>query len=397
MKKKLLAAAIGGLASVGAFAQSNVTVYGQFDLGIRHVTATGRDSVNQVGSMGSNLFGFKGTEELGNGLTAGFALEGSFSADTGAGTSVSTTGSKLFNRQSMLSLSSKTAGSLAIGRLNTFGRSANVRATAAPFTSMEAVNFIGPLAGFSVSGNGIDADQTGVRVNNGIAYTSPTFNGLTVGILHSFAENVGAQSATANNNPGYNFNELWAGYNNGPVNVDYVYNNIGAVAVNGTATGATSFLALGGLKEQFLGASYDFGTLKLIGSYQTRKTEITNADKLWYIGAAIPVNPVSTINVSYSKLSLGSDLKNRTVFSGSKNALAAGGIGYTGAPANLADASGWSASYIYALSKRTKAYTSYVHLKNDKDGTMGFGSGASSNPTAGGAANLFALGLQHVF
>lgn len=91
MKKMGLAAlAIGTLASAPAFAQSSVTLYGIVDTGVEyftHATPAGgsmaRMPVVGGGDMPSR-WGIKGTEDLGGGLKAVFALESGFSlADYG--------------------------------------------------------------------------------------------------------------------------------------------------------------------------------------------------------------------------------------------------------------------------------------------------------------------------
>ena len=77
MQKKLIAMAVAGFASGAAFAQSNVTVYGILDMAYIRAKADGADTrtfINSGGMSGSRL-GFKGVEDLGNGLKAVFNLE----------------------------------------------------------------------------------------------------------------------------------------------------------------------------------------------------------------------------------------------------------------------------------------------------------------------------------
>ena len=408
MQKKLIALAVAGLASTGAFAQSNVQIYGLLDLGYQHLSATGRDSVNRVGSMSSNLWGLKGTEDLGNGLKAGFNLEAGLASDVGglAGGSAG----KVFSRQSFLSLSGG-FGTALVGRFNTFGRTyGTVKYSASPLSAVDGVGLLSSAAGFTISGNGIDTDATGGRISNGIAYVSPSFSGVTVGYAHSFAENAG-NTVGANQ---FNINELWVGYGNGPLSVDYIYNNVNSSAtpaaawVQNQTTGAfaqtglnqaTVVNAIGPIQEHFLGAAYDFGTVKVLGSYQTRKTEATNTDKVWNLGALIPVSAAGKVSVSYAKLSMGSDLRgnNNPLGAGAGVTLASASIGLLPAGGVLDNASAWALGYYHSLSKRTTAYTTYTHAKNDGNGTIGFTNAANSNPTAGGSTNLFSLGLQHAF
>src|SRR5574343_2044061 len=88
MQKKIIALAVAGLASTAAFAQTNVTVYGIADLSQGAVRATGENSAHAgVTRLDSNssYIGFKGVEDLGNGLKAVFQFENNVSADTNSG------------------------------------------------------------------------------------------------------------------------------------------------------------------------------------------------------------------------------------------------------------------------------------------------------------------------
>ena len=91
MKKTLIA--LAALAAAGAtLAQSSVTIYGRLDLGMNQITTTegaaaGVDAFSLAGaqdrSTGSRL-GFRGTEDLGGGLRAGFQYEIGINADRDA-------------------------------------------------------------------------------------------------------------------------------------------------------------------------------------------------------------------------------------------------------------------------------------------------------------------------
>ena len=74
--------AISATAVTSAVADSNVSVYGRIDTAIASVK-TGDQRVNQMDNGGSYI-GFRGVEDLGNGLKAGFVLESNFASDTGA-------------------------------------------------------------------------------------------------------------------------------------------------------------------------------------------------------------------------------------------------------------------------------------------------------------------------
>lgn len=113
MQKKLIALAVAGLMSAPAFAQSNVTVYGLFDIGLAHYSDSAvsgkanRTGIDQGFLNGSRL-GFKGVEDLGNGLKASFLYEFNVGVDNG--------GDVGGGRQTVLALSGN-FGTLALGRM----------------------------------------------------------------------------------------------------------------------------------------------------------------------------------------------------------------------------------------------------------------------------------------
>lgn len=84
MKKLLLASMM--LSSSIAFA-ADVTVYGKIDASIASVDKNGvKTTVQGNGDyLGSSVLGFKGTEKIGDSLTAGFRLEGDINASVGSG------------------------------------------------------------------------------------------------------------------------------------------------------------------------------------------------------------------------------------------------------------------------------------------------------------------------
>ena len=81
MYKTLTAAAIALLATTGALAQSSVTVYGRVNLTAEQVESNGIKTKQLVNN--ASRLGFKGVEDLGGGLRAGFLLEHRFDASTG--------------------------------------------------------------------------------------------------------------------------------------------------------------------------------------------------------------------------------------------------------------------------------------------------------------------------
>ncbi len=81
MNKTLIVAAVSALAAGGALAQSSVTIYGRVNVSAERQDAAGVKTYKLVNN--ASRIGFKGTEDLGGGLKAGFQLEHGFNIDTG--------------------------------------------------------------------------------------------------------------------------------------------------------------------------------------------------------------------------------------------------------------------------------------------------------------------------
>ena len=91
MQKKIIALAVAALASTAAFAQTNVTIYGNVDMGVMFrqgnngAVASGQSQYDLQSAASQSYIGFKGVEDLGNGLKALFDLQYRISPDTNTG------------------------------------------------------------------------------------------------------------------------------------------------------------------------------------------------------------------------------------------------------------------------------------------------------------------------
>jgi predicted porin len=97
MNKSLIVAAVAALAAGGALAQSSVTIYGRLNVTAERQDAAGSKTYQLVNN--ASRLGFKGTEDLGGGLRAGFQIEHGFNVDTG------TAAASFWGRQSEVNLS----------------------------------------------------------------------------------------------------------------------------------------------------------------------------------------------------------------------------------------------------------------------------------------------------
>ena len=241
---RLALAVLALLGSTAAFAQSSVTLYGRVN------TTVERQEVGNVKTTGlfnnSSRFGFKGTEDLGGGLKAGFQLESGFNSDTGASDSRG-----FFARQSEVNLSGG-FGAVRLGRFT-----AESYYATADYVSMHNHD----------TGSSSDAFYAYVMPDaNKIAYRTPTFGGLTVDAAVALHEQaVGGKNAydlAANYNLGAL--ALGAGYSKqGDVNqfaVRALY-TFGAFTVGGyVQRDDSAYVANGGNRNTFrLAGAYNMG------------------------------------------------------------------------------------------------------------------------------------------
>lgn len=182
-KKTLAAAALLG-AFAGSAVAADVTLYGVVDYGLQytHVDSdkANTDAVDNFqlssGNQSGARFGLKGSEDLGNGVKAGFHLENGFAADTGS----LAQNSRLFGREARLFVNGA-FGEVAFGRMGTLG-SAN-----------GTYGLLGNLSPFGASWVGAVEYSTyyvgGIRADNTVTYKTPTFAGVTVYAQYSFETN----------------------------------------------------------------------------------------------------------------------------------------------------------------------------------------------------------------
>lgn len=186
--KKTLVALAAATAMCGASAAS-LTLYGIVDTGFAYnsinwdeyqgLAGKGGDSFGMMsGQSSGSRFGFKGEEELGNGLTVGFVLENGFNSDTG---SLGDSDGRLFNRESSLYIEGG-FGKFGMGRLSTLANDAGTTGIGGYFSSFG-------------TGQGDVGCQTYMqayrpsRMDNLVYYKTPSFAGTEVWLLYGMGDN----------------------------------------------------------------------------------------------------------------------------------------------------------------------------------------------------------------
>ena len=387
MQKKIIALAVAGLASTAAFAQTNVQIYGVVDAAVAYVNnSQGRDGIAvQTGVLAGNRLGFRGTEDLGNGVKAIFTLEQGFNLDDG---SQAAAANGAFQRQAWVGLSSN-AGSLTLGRQYAPGYGAFIKHDALGAALLSAGMTLNSVAGNTIATN------SNARWNNSIKYVSPNM----AGFQGEFIYRAGEASNDMASNEGYG---LGLGYAAGPVAVSYVFQHTDGSA-QGTAGGAlgaqwvNSTPALGAIRdEHFIGATFDAKVMKIMGSAQFTENQGTGVPgysqaSLYVIGMIVPVGK-GNIHANYGLLDMnGNDRKN-----------GASGLGQS-----------YAVAYTYGLSKRTTLYTAlnYTDLAGSASSPAYTGGSSAANAAAGavthqntanninggGNGTTFGMGINHSF
>jgi predicted porin len=176
VKKTALALLLAGGVISGASAQSNVTVYGIVDLGFAKTT---NGTLVERENHASRL-GFRGTEDLGNGLSAIFNLENEFLADTGVQKG------NLFDRQAWVGFKGS-FGTVYVGRTKDIIDGAQTRTD--PFGADGVVGKVDE----AMMRSGVGAS----RVSNSLTYQSPTFSGFVFNAQAVLSEVSGANTGYA--------------------------------------------------------------------------------------------------------------------------------------------------------------------------------------------------------
>ena len=337
-----LAAAL--LATTAGAQTANVSLCGLIDTNLQRYSASGAASLNRMGTDGlsSSRWGLRGTESLGDGMSASFWLEGAFSGDSGSIGSTNTnnqssgSASGLFGRRATVSLSGN-FGEVRLGRDLT-----------PAFNNLSDFN----LYGTNGTGNAgamfypIFSSVTHVRASNGISYLTPGGLGGVYGhVTYAFGENA------TNSDGRYAAGRI--GYKQGPLHI-------------AVGTARTNYLA-GNQTQTTAGASFDFGVARVNALYGVNKKASVENSAL-HVGVAVPLGAFE-------------------VRAGYTDARVKGGDG----------ARQIMGGVLYSLSKRTTLYVDASQVDNKGSGKT-FGVSDGLKPvTAGGSSTGFEAGIRHTF
>jgi predicted porin len=372
---KTLVTALAVLAAGNSFAQSSVTLWGRMDMGYQHIdmgsaTRSGIDN----GAYGTSRFGIRGVEDLGDGLTARFALESSIAADNGQVGA----GSTFFNRGSSVGLTSKTWGSIDLGRQYVpmfwpfLWADDSSRWRLSPYSAVQSVQRgsftrINAAASPVKTAGSLDTISNGIYSvgissayeDNLVVYKTPTFNGFS----GSVAYGMGAENASDNANK----NDRKVQSANLELKKDWGYVGVGMNSKQGSVvSGETQKLT-----ESLVSGMYKVSSsLNVYGNFHTWKLDSAQdlKGKDHMLGVSYWM-PSSMVWLNYASKSL-----NNCNDCGSK---------------------GFGVGYHYFLSKRTEVYAQYGKTSNQSQSAVGLN---GFNPSAPGqGVTGYSFGIAHSF
>jgi len=374
-------AAAAALCCAGvASAQSSVTLYGIVDAAVVYTTnqnaAGNSKTAMDAGQLATSRWGFKGTEDLGGGLKANFALESTLTNDTGAGgnsfgNGASTTAT-FFDRISTVGLSGG-FGSVNVGRQNMLGVDAVgladpigfAHAANNPNVAWSALNISSITQ--SSTGNGFFGTNNGsteLRQNNSIKYSTPNFSGFGGAAMYGFGEQAGNNSANT-------------------------YKGVSGYFTDGQSGAALAYAQLTDNTNSANLTLFGGGAKYVMNAFTFKATYVQNE--------------VNTTKRKVAVIGLGIDyaLSAATTLTGAYYNTKVSGLADATVPTAVFAANGKADQFIvlgkYALSKRTVAYASLTHATagstNNADQGLNYnliGAGQSS-------ANRAAMGVMHSF
>ncbi|WP_025918129.1 porin [Herminiimonas sp. CN] len=308
----ILPTIIAAAMATPAQAQSNLTVYGNLDIGL--VKESGNPTKMDRGY--NNWLGFRGTEDLGGGLAASFNLQTRFAPDTGA----QETG-VFWQGESTLGLSSTSIGRLRLGRALS-----PLWATKWTFDPWYDSGTFGSVS-FPYQTGTFYSDPTMAlgganfaRISNGVFYDTPDFSGFQAHAALEAEKAAGASDRAAG---------LSLNYGQGPLAAMLAYQK--------NAAADTIY---------FLAASYNLGAATVMGSYAQGKVQNGAGDRLrernWILAATYALG-IDTLRAGYG----------RTEESGNHKV---------------------SFGYVHPLSKRTNLYAD-IYREKTLDSKNGFAAG----------------------
>lgn len=361
MQKKIIALALASALTAPALAMADVTVYGKADLAFGS-TSNGTVRNTQVSSQVTKL-GFKGSEDLGDGLNAIWQIEQQIDIDNaGAGSSTKNT---LASRNSFLGLKGESWGTVLLGRHDSPYKIATRGLDVFADQFADNRHLMGGVG--KNTGGTMD-----VRPANVLAYISPKLGGFTGAVAYA----INTENATTTVQTKGSIWSLAGMYDQGPFSGAIAYQTIKYSNVAGAQFVGTAGDSVKGWK---IGGGYAvLESLKVNAVYEKITSSIGGIDTVgradWYLAGVYSFGN-DDIKLAYTKAGNTTGTTN----TGAKMI----GVGYD-----------------HNLSKRTSLYVQYNQISNDTGAAFGFNTAATTATVTGVAGQKTSglmVGMKHTF
>lgn len=404
MKKIAIAVAVLGTLAGSVQAQSNVTLYGIADGGMRFDhTSIGTLKSVYSGAQDGSRWGLQGKEDLGNGYKATIQLEQGFnltdnsvpqgnvgtpaSAVGGLSAPASSSGSRFFSRRST------------VGFAGDFGEIRFGHDYSPIFVNWALTD---PTGSGMIGESGSLFQKSPTRYDAALFYISPFMSGVQFNVAYQAGKSTtnkltvsptapnAATSGDASDGNRFGFNAI---FTNGTFLVGYGYSN-GKHAVNAPTIG---FSGNNSTKLNNLVGTYNFGVVKMVAQYWKAKDDLGYDSSTWYLGGTVPVQNWRLI-AGYSKLT---DKGQTYLLTSAVNLVI---------PTKGEDAALMNIGAYYDFSKRTTFYGGYAAVRNkghlltyvpiDATGAGLYnatGSGVNLTPGAVSNPSSLEFGMSHKF
>lgn len=349
------------LASLTDFAQaqSSVTLYGRIDDGLRYLAGPHGSQVSAAsGFFDGSIFGIKGYEDIGGGTGVVFDLRAGINTQNGK-----LVGGVLFDKTAIVGLTNKTFGTFKTGNLGT--------------GEVQEGSFVVDPQQFQTFGlSTLVRGRNWSQAANGVEYTSPTFDGLTIKGQYDLT-NSGAWNA---GNPGSAPTQLGAtaglgsaqGRSDG-IKAQYNGSNFELLAIYDEIrdqNGQFSNVYLAS-RSILAGGTVSLASFKFYGGYQ--HLGAPNASYLGYFGSAAPTSlPAGTsLPTAVDQEWLG------VAWQASPAASLGAALYHANANNGNGNATMYTLSGQYNLSKSTYVYAELGYVDNSRTSNIGLGDGFS--------------------
>jgi predicted porin len=348
---------LAGLTVCGAAsAQSGATLYGSLDLGPNYISNVGGSNAKRLsgGTTQPDRLGLRGSEDLGDGLSAIFGLEGGIAPDTGS--QVNPT--KFWNREAKVGLSSKMLGTITLGHL-----------TDTMFDYVGKYSNGYRLFNFNLFHPGnLDGLANTAAFDNAIKVTSPVLGGFQGSLEVAAAEGVGRQEGAGLSYVAGQFRAAaaWTRSNNKALDLAGrlgITQGLNRSFTPGVAVTMDSVATAG------VGAAYELGRVGLNAVYTQNGIHLAGAQakaRNVDLGANVRVTELNWINVGVQNQRL------------------------EGARWNT-----YSLMDLYWLSKRTQIYAQATLQRAGGDATLAAINGVGVSSTA--SQSVIGVGMHHSF